>query len=70
MFSRAQKLLCILPEILCGTITALELAKRDVVLGLNAPLWKMLFPAVAGVHCIANLKGKKPILKWNFRLSC
>jgi hypothetical protein len=55
---------------LCGTITALELAKRDVVLGLNAPLWKMLFPAVAGVHCIANLKGKKPILKWNFRLSC
>jgi hypothetical protein len=47
----------------CGAMTALELAKRDV-LGLNAPLWKMLFPAV-GVHCIANLKGKKPIFKWN-----
>jgi len=48
---------------LCGCMTALELAKRDV-LGLDTPLWKMLLPAV-GVHGIANLKGMKPIFKWN-----
>lgn len=48
---------------LCGSMTALELAKRDV-LGLSVPLWKLLLPAV-GVHGIANLKGMKPIYKWN-----
>ena len=47
---------------LCGSMTALELAKRDV-LGLNIPLWKMLLPAVV-IHGMANLKGMKPIFKW------
>jgi len=48
---------------LCGSMTALELAKRDV-LGLNMPLWRMLLPAVF-IHGLANLKGMKPIFKWN-----
>jgi len=48
---------------LCGSMTALELAKRDV-LGMNLPLWRMLFPAVV-FHGMANLKGMKPIFKWN-----
>jgi len=48
---------------LCGAMTALELAKRDV-LGLNIPLWRMLLPAVF-IHGMANLKGMKPAFKWN-----
>ena len=48
---------------LCGTMTALALAKRDV-LGWDMPLWKMLAPAVA-VHGMANFRGMKPIFKWN-----
>ena len=48
---------------LCGVMTALELAKRNV-LGLDIPTWKMILPA-AFVHAIANLKGKKPIFKFN-----
>lgn len=48
---------------LCGCMTALELAKRNI-LGLNLPLWRMIFPA-AFIHSLANLKGKKPIFKWN-----
>lgn len=48
---------------LCGCMTALELAKRNI-LGLNLPLWRMIFPA-AFIHGMANLKGKKPIFKWN-----
>jgi hypothetical protein len=48
---------------LCGVMTALELAKRDV-LGLDIPTWKMILPA-AFVHAVANLKGKKPIFKFN-----
>lgn len=42
---------------LCGTMTALELAKRDV-LGLDIPFWRILFPAVF-IHGMANLKGMK-----------
>ena len=42
---------------LCGTMTALELAKRDI-LGLKIPLWRMLLPAVF-IHSMANLKGMK-----------
>ena len=42
---------------LCGTMTALELAKRDV-LGLDISSWRMLFPAVF-IHGMANLKGMK-----------
>jgi hypothetical protein len=42
---------------LCGTMTALELAKRNVV-GLDISLWRMLFPAVF-IHGMANLKGMK-----------
>ena len=48
---------------LCGVMTALELAKRDV-LGLDIPTWKLILPA-AFVHAVANLKGKKPIFKFN-----
>ncbi len=42
---------------LCGTMTALELAKRNI-LGLDIPQWRMLFPAVF-IHGMANLKGMK-----------
>lgn len=48
---------------LCGTMTALALAKRDV-LGWDMPIWKMLAPAVV-VHGMANFRGMKPIFKWN-----
>jgi hypothetical protein len=42
---------------LCGTMTALNLAKRDI-LGMNMPLWKLLAPAVI-VHGMANFRGMK-----------
>lgn len=42
---------------LCGTMTALALAKRDL-LGFHIPLWKLLAPAVV-VHGMANFRGKK-----------
>ncbi|KAL3756468.1 hypothetical protein ACHAWU_009862 [Discostella pseudostelligera] len=48
---------------LCGTMTALLLARRDV-LGVNLPLWKILGPAVF-LHGMANFRGMKPIFKWN-----
>ena len=48
---------------LCGTMTALGLARRDV-LGQKVPLWKLLLPATI-VHAMANLRGTKPIFKWN-----
>ena len=48
---------------LCGIMTALGLARRDV-LGLKMPLWKLLLPATF-VHSMANLRGMKPIFKWN-----
>ena len=48
---------------LCGTLTALQLARRDV-LGLEMPLWKLIFPA-AFIHGMANFRGMKPIFKWN-----
>ena len=48
---------------LCGTVTALGLARRDV-LGQKQPLWKLLLPA-AIIHGMANFRGKKPIFKWN-----
>lgn len=48
---------------LCGTMTALALAKRDV-LGWDMPLWKILAPAVV-IHGMANYRGMKPIFKWN-----
>jgi hypothetical protein len=48
---------------LCGTMTALALAKRDV-LGVDMPIWKMLLPAVF-IHGMANFRGMKPIYKWN-----
>jgi hypothetical protein len=41
---------------LCGTMTALALAKRDL-LGVEMPLWKMIFPAVV-IHGMANFRGK------------
>ena len=48
---------------LCGTMTAIGLAKRDL-LGVRMPLWKILLPAVV-VHGMANFRGMKPIFKWN-----
>jgi hypothetical protein len=48
---------------LCGTITALGLAKRDV-LGMDLPTWKILLPAIV-IHGMANFRGKKPVFKWN-----
>lgn len=42
---------------LCGTITALGLAKRDL-LGVAMPLWKILLPSVV-VHGMANFRGMK-----------
>lgn len=42
---------------LCGTMTALGLAKRDL-LGVEMPLWKILLPSVV-VHGMANFRGMK-----------
>jgi len=42
---------------LCGTMTSLELAKRDV-LGIDIPLWRILLPAVF-IHGMANFRGMK-----------
>ena len=48
---------------LCGTLTALQLAKRDV-LGFYMPVWKIILPAVF-LHGMANFRGMKPVFKWN-----
>ena len=42
---------------LCGTMTALLLARRDVI-GINLPMWKILGPAVF-IHGMANFRGMK-----------
>ena len=42
---------------LCGTMTALLLARRDV-LGIKLPIWKILGPAVF-LHGMANFRGMK-----------
>jgi hypothetical protein len=42
---------------LCGTMTALSLARRDI-LGQPMPLWKMLLPS-AIIHGMANFRGMK-----------
>lgn len=42
---------------LCGCMTALRLAKRDV-LGQQMSLWSILLPAVV-VHGMANFRGMK-----------
>jgi len=47
---------------LCGAMTALQLAKRDI-LGMNIAAWKMLLPALL-IHGMANFRGMKPIFKW------
>jgi len=48
---------------LCGTVTVLSLARRDV-LGQKMPIWKLLLPS-AIIHGMANFRGMKPIFKWN-----
>jgi hypothetical protein len=48
---------------LCGTMTALALAKRDL-LGVEYKTWQILAPAVV-IHAMANFRGMKPIFKWN-----
>jgi hypothetical protein len=42
---------------LCGTMTALLLARRDV-LGVNLPQWQIIGPAVL-IHGMANFRGMK-----------
>lgn len=42
---------------LCGTMTALALAKRDL-LGVDMPLWKLLSPSIV-IHGMANFRGMK-----------
>lgn len=42
---------------LCGTMTALFLARRDI-LGVNMPMWKIIGPAVF-IHGMANFRGMK-----------
>lgn len=42
---------------LCGAMTAIALAKRDL-LGVSMPIWKLLAPAVV-VHGMANFRGMK-----------
>lgn len=42
---------------LCGCMTALRLARRDV-LGQTMPLWSILLPSVV-VHGMANFRGMK-----------
>ena len=48
---------------LCGCMTALQLARRDI-LGVKIPAWKMILGAVF-VHAMANFRGMKPVYKWN-----
>ena len=48
---------------LCGVLTALQLARRDV-LGVNIGVVGMLSPAVF-IHGMANFRGMKPVFKWN-----
>lgn len=47
---------------LCGAMTSLAMAKRDL-LGFDIPLWKILAPAVV-VHGMANFRGMKVGLSW------
>jgi hypothetical protein len=42
---------------LCGCMTALRLARRDI-LGQKMPLWSILLPAMI-VHGLANFRGMK-----------
>jgi hypothetical protein len=53
---------------LCGTMTALLLARRDV-LGVNIPLWKILGPAVL-LHGMANFRGMKVSMFFAVRKCC
>jgi len=47
---------------LCGTLTALQMARR-YVLGMDLPLWRVLSPSIA-LHAFANFRGMKPMFKW------
>jgi len=42
---------------LCGTMTAIGLAKRDL-LGVPSPTWRILLPAIV-IHGMANFRGMK-----------
>ena len=48
---------------LCGCMTALQLARRDI-LGVQVATWRMILGAVL-VHAMANFRGMKPVYKWN-----
>jgi len=48
---------------LCGCLTALQWARRDV-LGVEMGLFGLISPAVF-IHGMANFRGMKPIFKWN-----
>jgi hypothetical protein len=47
----------------CGIMTALALAKRDL-LGFPLPAWRILLPSIL-FHSTANYRGMKPFFKWN-----
>ena len=49
---------------LCGTMTALALAKRDLI-GMKIPLWKMLLPGVF-IHGVVNFRGMKVRLMYRY----
>jgi hypothetical protein len=48
---------------LCGTMTAIALAKRHI-LGVDASSWHLVLPA-AILHGMANFRGMKPLFKSN-----
>ncbi|GMI44197.1 hypothetical protein TrCOL_g5266 [Triparma columacea] len=54
---------CFPVQELCGTLTALQWARRDV-LGVEMGLVGLLGPAVF-IHGMANFRGMKPVFKWN-----
>jgi hypothetical protein len=51
----------------CGVMTALNLAKRDI-LGIPMPLWKVLAPGIM-LHATVNFRGMK-VSSNDFTCSC
>ncbi|KAG5181460.1 hypothetical protein JKP88DRAFT_263583 [Tribonema minus] len=48
---------------LCAALTAMNLARRDI-LGERVPAWRVYLPAAA-LHAWANFRGTAPIVKWS-----
>lgn len=47
---------------ICGALTAMQLAKREI-LGRPLPYWRIILPATV-LHAMGNFRGKKPLFKW------